>query len=78
MIILNRSHPSTIKLFRKELFLTSSIIDRLSRDAWKKSGSKSTRKRAREQASKLIDKSSIKPIDDILVKELEKMVSKNI
>ena len=72
------SHPSTIKLFRKELFLTSPIIDRLSRDAWKKAGSKSTRKRAREQASKLIDKSSIKPIDDILAKELEKIVSKNI
>ncbi len=72
------SHPSTIKLFRKELFLTSPIIDRLSRDAWKESGSKSTRKRAREQASKLIDKSSIKPIDDILAKELEKIVSKNI
>jgi len=72
------SHPSTIKLFRKELFLTSPIIDRLPRDAWKKSGSKSTRKRAREQASKLIDKSSIKPIDDILAKELEKIVSKNL
>jgi len=72
------SHPSTIKLFRKELFLTSPIIDRLSRDAWKESGSKSTRKRAREQASKLIDKSSIKPIDDILAKELEKIVAKNI
>lgn len=72
------SHPSTIKLFRKELFLTSPIIDRLSRDAWKNSGSKSTRKRAREQASKLIDKSSIKPIDDILAKELEKIVSKNL
>lgn len=72
------SHPSTIKLFRKELFLTSPIIDRLSRDAWKEAGSKSTRKRAREQASKLIDKNSIKPIDDILAKELEKIVSKNI
>lgn len=72
------SHPSTIKLFRKELFLTSPIIDRLPRDAWKESGSKSTRKRAREQASKLIDKSSIKPIDDILAKELEKIVSKNL
>ena len=72
------SHPSTIKLFRKELFLTSPIIDRLSRDAWKKAGSKSTRKRAREQASKLIDKSSIKPINNILAKELEKIVSKNI
>lgn len=72
------SHPSTIKLFRKELFLTSPIIDRLSRDAWKESGSKSTRKRAREQASKLIDKSSVKPIDDILAKELQKIVAKNL
>jgi len=72
------SHPSTLKLFRKELFMVGPIIDRLSRDAWKESGSKSTRKRAREQASKLLDKSSIKPIDDILAKELEKIVSKNL
>ena len=72
------SHPSTLKLFRKELFMTSPIIDRLSRDMWKESGAKSARKRAKEQASILIDKGSLKPIDDNLAKELEAVALKNL
>jgi len=70
------SHPSTLKLFRKELFFPSSIIDRKTRDSWKKLGSKSARKRAREEANKLSNKSPIKPIDESLAKELKKIVSK--
>jgi trimethylamine--corrinoid protein Co-methyltransferase len=70
------SHPSTLKLFRKELFMAGPVIDRLSRDMWKASGSKSARKRAKEQASMLIDKGSLKPIDDSLAKELENISSK--
>ncbi len=65
------SHPSTLKYFRKELFLPSPIIDRMTRDAWKKNGSKSARKRAKEIASKLLEEPSIKPIDQNLVKELD-------
>ncbi len=72
------SHPSTLKLFRKELFMAGPIIDRLSRDAWKQNGSKSARKRAKEQALKLIDKSPLKPIDDTLAKELEAVSLKNL
>ena len=72
------SHPSTLKLFRKELFMAGPVIDRLSRDMWKASGAKSARKRAKEQASKLIDKGSLKPIDDILAKELEAVSLKNL
>jgi len=71
------SHPTTLKLFRKELFIAGPVIDRLSRDAWKETGSKSTRKRAKEQASKLINKGSLKPIDDNLAKELEIITLKN-
>lgn len=72
------SHPSTLKLFRKELFITSPIIDRLSRDMWKDSGSKSTRKRAKEYASKLLNKGALKPIDEKLAKELENISVKHL
>ena len=72
------SHPTTLKLFRKELFIVSPVIDRMSRDAWKENGSKSTRKRAKEQASKLINKGPLKPIDDNLIKELEIITLKNL
>ncbi|MFX0074595.1 MAG: trimethylamine methyltransferase family protein [Candidatus Hermodarchaeota archaeon] len=72
------SHPSTLKLFRKELFIAGPVIDRLSRDMWRDSGAKSARKRAREQLTKLIDKGSLKPIDSSLVKELEGVTSKHL
>ncbi|MHA2157126.1 MAG: trimethylamine methyltransferase family protein, partial [Candidatus Hodarchaeales archaeon] len=65
------SHPSTLKYFRKELFLPSPIIDRMTRDPWKENGSKSARKRAKEMASNLLEKPSIKPIEQKLVKELD-------
>ncbi|MFX0140295.1 MAG: trimethylamine methyltransferase family protein [Candidatus Hodarchaeota archaeon] len=68
------SHPSTLKYFRKELFLPSPIIDRMTRDSWKASGSKSARKRAKEEASNLIKKAPLKPINDSLLKELDKIV----
>ncbi|MFX1374446.1 MAG: trimethylamine methyltransferase family protein [Promethearchaeota archaeon] len=67
------SHPSTLKYFRKELFLPSSIIDRMTRDSWKEQGSKSTRKRAKDEASKLLNKPSLKPVDESLQKELDKI-----
>ena len=67
------SHPSTLKYFRKELFFPSSIIDRMTRDSWKEKGSKSARKRAKDVALKLLEKPSIKPIDDNLAKELDKI-----
>jgi len=69
------SHPLTLKLFKKELYLPSPIIDRLSRDAWKASGSKSIRKRAKEQTFKLEKLSPIKPIDENLAKQLDKIAS---
>jgi trimethylamine--corrinoid protein Co-methyltransferase len=67
------SHPSTLKYFRKELFFPSSIIDRMTRDAWKVSGSKSARKRAKEEALKLLKKKSTNPISESLAKELDKI-----
>lgn len=70
------SHPSTLKYFRKELFFPSSIIDRMTRDSWKDKGSKSTRKRAKDLSKKLLEKPSVKPIDDKLAKELNKITEK--
>ncbi len=72
------SHPTTLKLFRKELFIVSPVIDRMSRDAWKENGSKSARKRAKEQATKLAEKISLKPIDDTLSNELKSITSRNL
>jgi len=72
------SHPSTLKLFRKELFLPGLIIDRMARDSWRELGSKSTRKRAKEMAEKLVKKPAIKPIDNILSKELDKIVAEKL
>ncbi|MFW9897056.1 MAG: trimethylamine methyltransferase family protein [Candidatus Thorarchaeota archaeon] len=72
------SHPSTLKYFRKELFLPSPIINRMTREAWKDDGSKSARKRAKEIASKLSKQPSIKPIDQNLVGELDKISRKTL
>ncbi len=69
------SHPSTLKYFRKELFLPSPIIDRMTRDSWRKQGSKSARKRAKEEATKLLDKPPVKPIEVSLQNELDKIAS---
>ena len=70
------SHKSTLKYFKKELFLPSPIIDRKTREMWKKAGSKSTRKRAKEQAEKLAEKSSIVSIDNALKRDLDQITSK--
>jgi len=70
------SHSSTLKYFRKELFLTSPIIDRQSRELWIKSGSKSMRKRAREIAQKLAEKDPIQPIDADVKSALDALSTK--
>ncbi len=72
------SHPSTLKYFRKELFIPSPIIDRMTRDSWKQMGSKSTRKRAREEAANLLKKRSLKPINQILLKELDNIAKRGL
>lgn len=72
------SHPSTLKYFRKELFIPSSLIDRMTRDSWREKGSKSTRKRAKDIASDLLKKSPIKPIDKSLSVELTEIAQKNL
>ena len=70
------SHPSTLSLFKSELFFPSKIIARMTRDEWKKTGSLSARRRARNQIEPLLRKASKKPLDDYLEKELDK-ITKN-
>jgi len=72
------SHPTTKKLFKKELFLPSSIINRMSYNLWNNSGAKSTRKRAIEEASKLANKAPIKPIEENILTELDKIASNHL
>jgi trimethylamine--corrinoid protein Co-methyltransferase len=72
------SHPSTLNLFRKELFFPGPIIDRRTRDSWKALGSKSARNRAKEEAFKLLNKPPLKPIDESLTKEFENIISSRL
>ena len=72
------SHPSTLNLFRKELFITGPLIDRMSREAWKSAGSKSTRKRAIDIANKLSTNKPKYPADDALKKEFNEILKENL
>jgi trimethylamine--corrinoid protein Co-methyltransferase len=72
------SHPTTLKYFRKEFFFPNMIIDRMTRELWKTSGSKSARGRAKEQANKLLKKPSSKPIDENLASELDKLAEEKL
>ena len=70
------SHPSTLQLFRKELFFPSPILARMTRDEWKNSGSLSSRQRAKSEIEVLLAKPPLKEIDNIKATELDKISSK--
>ncbi len=77
------SHPTTLKFFRDELYMPFNvgglqIISRETRDQWKKEGETSARKRAREIARSLINKSCRIPIDDGIKKELDSISEENL
>jgi trimethylamine--corrinoid protein Co-methyltransferase len=72
------SHRSTKDLFKKELFIPSPITNRMPYTSWKNAGSKTTNKRAIEEASKLEKKAPIKPIEENLQKELNKIVKNHL
>ncbi|OLS22616.1 MAG: Trimethylamine methyltransferase MttB [Candidatus Heimdallarchaeota archaeon LC_3] len=67
------SHPTTMNLFRKEQFIVSPIIARMTRNEWEEKGSTSARQRSKEMIPKLLNKEPISPIDESLSKELEKI-----
>ncbi|MHA2364316.1 MAG: trimethylamine methyltransferase family protein [Candidatus Hodarchaeales archaeon] len=73
------SHPTTLKLFRKEFFFPSKIISRTTRDDWvNKDDSSSARKRAKERIPLLLKKHPNKPLDDSVELELDKIASKHL
>ncbi|MCK4848233.1 MAG: trimethylamine methyltransferase family protein, partial [Candidatus Heimdallarchaeota archaeon] len=65
------SHPSTLKLFRKELFFPSTIIARMTREEWKKTGSLSARSRAKINIESLLKKNPKKSLATVTEKELD-------
>ncbi len=69
------SHPSTLQLFRKELFFPSPILARMTRDQWKSTGSLSSRKRARLEINNLLAKPPQVELDASRSKELDKLSS---
>ncbi|MFW9903950.1 MAG: trimethylamine methyltransferase family protein [Candidatus Thorarchaeota archaeon] len=77
------SHPTTLNLFRKELYLPFivdgfQVINRETRDLWKLSGEKSARQRAKEIAIKLSERSPKHPIDNTLKQELDRIAKNNL
>ncbi|MFX0208583.1 MAG: trimethylamine methyltransferase family protein, partial [Candidatus Hodarchaeota archaeon] len=77
------SHPTTLKLFRKELYLPFSvdnlqIINRETRDQWKRGGETSARQRAKEIAVKLSERPVRHPINDNLKKELDEIAKSSL
>ena len=72
------SHPTTKKLFKKELFLPSSIINTMSYGLWETSGSPSIGKRSLKVASSLVQKAPIKPIENNVLNELDKIASTHL
>jgi trimethylamine--corrinoid protein Co-methyltransferase len=69
------SHPSTLKLFRKELFFPSKIIARMTRDEWKKTGSLSARRRARNNIEPLLQRKPKKSLINVTEKELDSIAT---
>ncbi len=72
------SHPSTLKLFREELLFTGPIVDRATRDSWRMLGSNSARSRARVEALKLEKKAPLIPIEEDLLRELNRIEKSNL
>ncbi|MFX0085655.1 MAG: trimethylamine methyltransferase family protein [Candidatus Hodarchaeota archaeon] len=77
------SHPSTLSLFRKELYMAQPIngilvTNRETRDQWKSSGSTSARQRAKEIAKVLTEKPQRIEIDNTLKNELDRIAQFNI
>ncbi|WXG44690.1 MAG: trimethylamine methyltransferase family protein [Promethearchaeati archaeon SRVP18_Atabeyarchaeia-1] len=67
------SLPSTLRLFRKEHYIPSEVVDRANRSQWEEKGSKDIIKRAKEQAQAILEKSKAKKaVSEALEKDLGK------
>ncbi|TEU09180.1 hypothetical protein E3J20_06935 [Candidatus Bathyarchaeota archaeon] len=58
---------------RKERFMPSDVLDRLSPDAWEKAGYKDTTQRAKEAVDRLLKEHAPEPLPEAAERELEKV-----
>jgi len=65
------SQPHTHRMFRKELYIPSDVVDRGSLDAWKKGGSRSTTDRASARVEQLLKTYQPNPLTPELRQELK-------
>ncbi len=66
------AHDHTLKWFRKEQYIPSSIVDRGTKEEWITNGRKSIGDRAKERVGKLIKKYPGISLEDDVIKELAK------
>jgi len=61
---------------RKERFMPSDVLDRLSPDAWEKAGSLNSTDRAREKANKILDEHEPAPLPEDAADALQRTLGK--
>ena len=70
------SHQSTLKWFKEELLMPSSVIDRMNTDLWKKEGEKTSSERAKEEVERILKTYTPKPLEESITKELKDIMQK--
>ncbi len=68
------SHDHTLKWYREELHIPSSIIDRSTKEEWANKGRKTTAERAKEQVEKLLKKYSGTTLDKDVIDDLSEIM----
>ncbi len=71
---LNSRH--TLKWFRKEQFMPSILIDRLTTSLWQEKGSKTTYQRAKEEVKRILSKHEPEALPPDLERELDRVAEK--
>lgn len=66
--------PTTVKLFKEELYSPSEIVDRDEKDVWEEKGSLTAEERAHKKVKRLIDEHTPEPLPTEVKKELEKIM----
>jgi trimethylamine--corrinoid protein Co-methyltransferase len=71
---LNSRH--TLKWFREEQFLPSTIIDRLTTSIWQEKGSKDSYQRAKEEVKRILSEHKSEDLPPDIERELDSMAEK--
>lgn len=70
------SHQSTLKWFKEELLMPSSVINRMNTEVWKKEGKKTSLEHAKEEAKRILKTYTPKPLEESIAKELKDIMQK--